>query len=225
MVPNIDIEDGVQQAHTFDFKMSTQNRCLMKVRCAVAGCVLLLAVLLWRVAEDFRNPDIPTTAPLLDSFSEPGICVARLKYEAERLMLAYTEERDLEEAQLKTGRNSSPIGSFRGHPLADLHAAAQALSIDLDRKLLVLYYESGSWNELVDCYLRLVQQTPECTVGDAISYLALDCAQKCGRTEEVTETLRHIIRYHPGFHSIEGLKRALDSWERQHTATVAATRQ
>ena len=196
----------------------THKMSIVKARYAVTACLVLLAMLLWRLAGDFRTPDPRSCAPVLDSFSEPSVCLARLKQEAEVLMLAYTKNRD-EEENPQPGPSQDgtrPTGGFRGQALANLHAGVQDLEVDLDRKLLVPYYQNGSWNEFVDCYLRLIQQTPERPVGEAMAWSALTCAQKCGRIEEVTDAMYHVVRFHPNLQSAQALRMALDRWEKQH---------
>jgi hypothetical protein len=174
-------------------------------------------MLLWRLTADFRTPDLRSGAPALDSFSEPSVCLARLKQEGEVLMLAYVDKRDQGADPLPgpSQGTTRSIGSFRGQALANLHAGVQDLEVDLDRKLLVAYYQNGSWKEFVDCYLELVQQTPERPVGEAMAWSALLSAQKCGRVEEVTDTMHHVIRFQPNLQSAQALRMALDRWE-QH---------
>jgi hypothetical protein len=184
-------------------------------------------LLLWRLAGDFPAADLRTSAPVLDSFAEPALCLAGLRQEAARLMLAYTEGSDaLEASQLTSPPDStSRAGPFRGQALADLHAAVQDLQVDLDRALLVAYYRHGSWSEFVDCYLRLVQQTPKRTVGEAMTWSALVCAQRCGRFEEVTNALHHLSRFHPGLRSAQASTAALNRWEKEHLPSPGRNQQ
>ena len=198
--------------------MSTDKTSIVKARYAVAGGVVLLMLLLWRLAGDFPAADLRTSAPVLDSFAEPAFCLAGLRQEAARLMLAYTQGSDaLEASQLTSLPDSTGRAApFRGQALADLHAAVQDLQVDLDRALLVAYYRNRSWNEFVDCYLRLVQQTPKRTVGEAMTWSALVCAQKCGRFEEVTNALHHLNRFHPSLRSAQASRAALNRWETEH---------
>ncbi len=42
---------------------------------------------------------------------------------------------------------------------------------------------------------------------------ALDCSLKCGRTEEVVDLLRHIVRFHPELNTAERLNSALAEWK------------
>src|SRR5690349_16160912 len=94
----------------------------VKARYAVIGCLVVLAMLLWRLTADFRTPDLRSGAPVLDSFSEPSVCLARLKQEGEVLMLAYVDKRDQGADPLPGPSRGTTrrIGSFRGQALANL---------------------------------------------------------------------------------------------------------
>jgi prepilin-type processing-associated H-X9-DG protein len=83
--------------------MNTHTREVVKGRYAVTGCfcLLLLALLVWRLAGDgfnrgwlFGAPDFAKGAPALDSFSEPSVGLAILKQKAAQLLLAYNENRN-----------------------------------------------------------------------------------------------------------------------------------
>ncbi len=164
----------------------------MKTRHAVTGCscLLLLALLVWRLAGDgfnpnrlFRVPDLANSAPALDSFSEPSVGLAVLKQEAERLMLVYDQDSDQVKASrsvplqagVATGTRAEP-GSISSSPLAfrlpaapevsalegflTLRANVRDLDLELDWKLMEVYCLNDWYDEFLDCYLQLVTQLP-----------------------------------------------------------------
>jgi hypothetical protein len=209
--------------------------------------LLLLVLLVWRLAGDGFKPDglfgaadLAKSAPALDSFSEPSVGLAVVKQEAEQLMLAYAQSRD----EAAAGR-SGPVhdgaatagqaapGSGGGLPagfsraaareasavklMAQLDAEVQDLGIDLDLKLLATYAQNNSCNEFLDCYLRLAQQVAALPWVAVWSPQALECARKCGRAEEVTDALRHVICFQPNLHCAEWISGVLQRWGAQHS--------
>jgi hypothetical protein len=214
---------------------------------AVTGCfcLLLVALLLWRLAGDgfnpswlFGAPEFAKGAPALDSFSEPSVGLALVKQEAAQLMLAYTESREEAKASQSgplddNAATGAPAGPTSGTSspaafnspaareastiklIAKLHGEVLDLENDLDRKLTTAYYQNASCNEFLDCYLRLLQQTPGSSWVALWLRYALECAGKCGRAEEVADALHHVIQFQQNLPSAEAIRAALENWEAQ----------
>ena len=209
----------------------------------VCVCLLALVLLVWRLAGGgfypsrlFSTTDGSDDAPVLDSFSEPSLALAVLQQEAERLMLPDSQIgiRMQGSRSVPLHDSSAPgktlgLGSVSGSevgsdspaaskvsaaaPLAKLRSGVQKLEIDLDRKLLVAFYQHQSWSEFVDCYLRLVQLVPEGYGVPEWEMHALECAQKCGRAEEVADALWHLVRFHPNLPGVQRLRPMLEQWK------------
>jgi hypothetical protein len=228
--------------------MSARLTEIVKRRHALMGCfcLLLLALLGWRLAEGGFNPsrifragDAVDSTSLLDSFSEPSVGLAVVKREAERLMINYTQNRDEVEmhqlAQLPQLSYSAAVGTslapgsveswpaavknaaareaFALKQLAKLRAEVQDLELDLELKLMTAYSYRESCNELLDCYLRLVQQAPERPWVQWWRQSALECARKCGREEELADALRHVIQFQEGLYGAGEMRTVLEEWE------------
>ena len=186
-------------------------------------------------------PDSANSEPALDSFSEPSVGLAVLKQRAAELMLAYAKNREQAEAPpaapLQEGAaigNRAAPGSISSSPAAfhlpaapeasalkgflTLRAEVRDLDFDLDRKLMSVCSLNGWYDEFLDCYLRLVaQMSLDHQPGIEVWTLyALGCAQKCGRTEEVSDALHHAIRFYPSLPGIHAMRTALDEWETEH---------
>ena len=188
----------------------------------------------------FGSPDFAKGAPELDSFSEPSVGLAIVKQRAMQFMTAYIQSRaQAELSQAGPLRDSTAAGIPAGpasisslpaavnrpaapevsalKPFEDLHAAVHNLDLDLDWKLMAVYSRNHWCNEFLSCYLRLVQQATECPASVGVWTLyALECARECGRTEEVSDMLHHLIRFHPDPRRIEGIRAALEQWEAQN---------
>ena len=54
---------------------------------------------------------------------------------------------------------------------------------------------------------------------------ALGCAEKCGRAEEVTDALHHVIRFYPDLSSTQEIKAVLDQWETQRPPVSEVSQQ
>jgi hypothetical protein len=220
----------------------------------VCFALVALALLLWHFVEDGVRPvgflrarDWDQNAPGLDSFSESSVALAVLKQEADRLVSVYALDRDQagasESAHLLAGvplgAQAAPASSSSSPPslhqpaapetsaiklLATLHAGVQDLEADLNRDLIGAYCQNGSWSEFLDCYLRLVQQSPEQPGVAGWAPFALACAQKYGRAEEVADALRHVIRFHGNLRSAKGLRAVLAIWEAENSPRQAVSK-
>jgi hypothetical protein len=215
----------------------------------VCVCLLLLALLVWRLKGYGFNlshlsgaSDLVDNTPLLDSFSEPSVGLAVLKQEAERLMSNYSQNRNEVEMYRSTQLSDSAAtgtkevaGSVSSWLAAVNSAAAQEdsalkrleklrtdvqeLEVDLDWKLMTAYSQNDSCNEFLDCYLRLVHQAPERPWVLFWRKYALECARNCGRAEEVTDALRHLLRFQQNLFSARErrallkMRVALEKWE------------
>ena len=222
----------------------------MKTRPAVTGCfcLLLLAVLAWRLVGDgfnsnllFGAADSANSAPDLDSFSEASVGLAVLKQRAAELMLVYDQNIDQVKAPpaaplqegAAIGNRAAPdsitsssaafhlpaapeVSALKG--FLTLRAEVRDLDFDLDRKLMRVCYLNGWYDEFLDCYLRLVTQTPldhQPGIQEWTSY-ALGYAQKCGRAEEVADALHHSIRFYPSLPGTHTMREALVQRETEH---------
>lgn len=206
-------------------------------------CLALIALEACRLAatstktgDAFRPDDLLDGIASFDSFSEPSVACAILRQEAERLQLVYREHQDQEvtsQARLArlgvepaarpgTGQTSDPLmpsGNQAGwqassiQSLNALDAQVQDLERSLSRTLLMVYAHQHLWNEFVDRYLQLVREGPAREEVVVYFRCALDCSLKCGRTEEVVDLLRHIVRFHPELNTAERLNSALAEWK------------
>jgi hypothetical protein len=186
--------------------------------------VLLLAVSLWELlgggfGVSFRKENAMASdlkASQLDSFSPPSIAAGILRAEGERLLLAYTRERDhIAELNLRDRADKSPVSLAPGQvsgpsqlrgpnadpqsaasKLNDLHTQIHSLEVDVDRKLMMVSFEKGLWNEFLDRYLEFLQVAPENTFTVNWAPNALYCAQFCARTEEVRAAMEQVIHFH-----------------------------
>ena len=174
----------------------------------------------------------------LDSSSKPSIAAAILKQEAGRLFSAYIQQEDLKQAaELGPGSVQQPRQPASQHPpgpdqdpsdgcstaaaleapalqpLARLREEAQELNIDLDRKLLKVYYENHLWDAYLDCYLEMLQGVPENPVVLTWARTALLISQKSGRTDEIVDAMRHVTRFRREAKTARGLTSMVEQWE------------
>jgi hypothetical protein len=96
-----------------------------------------------------------------------------------------------------------------------LDAQVQELALDLDHMLLATYFQNHLWNEFVDRFLQFAQKSPGRAHTLAWAWSALECSQKCGREEEVTDFLRHRARFGEKDRIGKGFKAILEEWEAQ----------
>jgi hypothetical protein len=189
----------------------------------------------------FGAADSANSAPALDSFSEPSVGLAVLKQRAAEFMLVYDKYIDQVKAPpaapLQEGAaigNRAAPGSITSSSAAfhlpaapevsalkgflTLRAEVRDLDFDLDRELMRVCSLNGWDDEFLDCYLRLVtQMSLDHQPGIEVWTLyALGCAQKCGRTEEVSDALHHAIRFYPSLPGTRAMRAALDEWETEH---------
>jgi hypothetical protein len=205
-------------------------------RSAVVVCdVLLLLALVWETASElksnafFQTAELANEAPPLDSFSSPSLALAVLNREAQRLLMAYSQKREETGLPERSGLGgATPTGmsgraggprpalatSARPHPsiapIASLHAQVEELKLELDDRLMWIYAESGLDQEFLNCYLHLAAEAPGSA--DVVLWLpqALKCAQGCGRTDELTDALRHLIQFHGALQRARAVSRFLE---------------
>ena len=177
----------------------------------------------------------------VDSFSQPSIAAAILKRETDHLFWAYAENRnralELEVGRVQentAGKNQQLPGqnqlslhelkhvALASAPMQDierLHATLQELTIDFDRQLMATHFTNESWNEFLDCYLRLLVEAPE-KVNALWTRAALEYSQQCHRTEEMVGALEHFLRYHPQLKAARALESTLQEWNTNHLANL-----
>jgi hypothetical protein len=204
--------------------------------------MLCLCLLVWQLAGDGFHPkrlsgttDFSDDVPALDSFSEPSRALALLHQEVECLTVASTQFGNpaLTSRSMPWHDGSAPgthsVPGFASGTvivsdgragsnvsptqlMIQLHAGVQDLAIDLDYKLMVIYYYCGSWNEFLDSYLRLIHLAPERYANSCWGRSALRCAHQCGRAEEVADALGHLVQFRPSLPSARELGTLLDQW-------------
>jgi hypothetical protein len=178
-------------------------------------------------AENMQGLDM--TVSQLDSFSTPSIAAVILHQEAERLLQVYARQRDYE---LKLGAKTESIVSARSAPnlrspdellrkhgpkatiseMEDLHAEIHSLEVDLDRKLMVLCFESRCWDGFLDRYLEFVRADPENSFVVTWAPNALNCARLCSRTEQVRDALENVVKFHGQAKTAARLAGTLAEW-------------
>ncbi len=185
--------------------------------------------------------------PALDSFSEPAVAAAVLQQHVRNLYFAFCLDDEGTNAVLRAGRGR-PQGRARTPPdyqrlkalpmfsrdwrridrsssresLLELHDLTRALERDLLQTLLVVRFESQSWNEFLDCYLELMALAPERVELSSWTAPALLCAEDCGRTQEVLDALQHITRFGKDPRTVSCLQRVLEKWNTAKLQGVSA---
>ena len=150
--------------------------------------------------------DLPNQAPLLDSFATPAIALAVLDQELQRLLMNYGQTtRDSTPAAVNSGADArqqlpqrageAAFDKPRASELDELYRQIQELKAQLDCRLMWVYGEQNRDREFVDCYLHLIEVKP--AMGDVSLWLtkALKSAQRCGRTDELLDELRHFMQF------------------------------
>jgi hypothetical protein len=160
------------------------------------------------------------------------VACALLQQEADRLLLVYHEKRWPETAarlavaaRPDTREATDPPAASRIRPgseipemraLLALDDQIWELHLDLTREALAIYVDQQLWNPFVDRYLEIVRERPQRAEVRIYFGCALECAEKCGRTDEVAGVLRHVLETHPELRSLSGLKEALAEWNVAH---------
>ena len=189
--------------------------------CRIASLLVLLSALFTlapaaltklRSSGHDEMEDLPT----LDSFSEPGIAVALLKMEADRVFGDYVQH---EGAHLPNTVGASDLAAPQADtPLArleKLHQQMEDLARDLDDKLMIVYAREGCANHFVERYLdRLGARTEDGSVG-LLAWTALFYAEQCQRTAELVHPMQDFTALHPELKPSPKLTRAVDDWRAQ----------
>jgi hypothetical protein len=177
----------------------------------------------------------------VDSFSQPAIAAAVLKHEAGLLSLAYGESRHsakkpetgpVEPYAPNTNEVHHAPNQSQGIALATspasqierLHAAIQELNVDLDWQLMAMHFTDQSWNEFLDCYLRLLTAAPG-KANALWARSALECSQRCGRTREVVDSLEHLVRFHSEIKAARACEATLQEWKETHPVSLGSVTQ
>ena len=206
-------------------------------------CLALTVLLVYRLAavsaktsDPLRPGDLLDDPTSFDAFSEPSVACAILRQEAERLLWVYREDWDREQASqrqrnggdvepgarpgagqstelLTTSANRSGLQTPSIESLRVLDAQVQDVQLSLTLKLLLVYADYQMWNEFVDRYLQLLREWPGRSDSALFVNLALEGAEKCGRTEELADALQHIARFHPELKSCDDLIAVLAEWK------------
>jgi len=172
----------------------------------------------------------PASLSSLDSFSPPSVATAIVNQEADRLLLLYTENFPAQATQAseKAQRLDPAAGSCesreivkrcsgdRLNAMTEIHGAVRRLGADLDRKFLMVYFREDSWDAFLDSYLRLLRTEPAVPEVVGWEWCALRCSQRCGRTDELVDSLEHALRFHPEQKTRHGLRNVLDDWRAQN---------
>ena len=225
------------------WQQNRARRALLCAGCCLALAVPLayrLGVVSLNGSRGLETGDLLKEPAPLDSFSEPSVACALLEQEASRLLLVYCAKRDREEASLlaetrgrvelaalpeETDEATAPPAASRKLPgsqtpelrsLLALDAQVLDLHLALSRKVLKVYVDQHLWNQFVDRYQEIIRESPE--RGEVNSYFrcALDCAEKCGRAEELVDVLQRLIQVHPELGRLVSLKEPLADWKAAH---------
>lgn len=211
-----------------------------------AAYALLALLLVWLMAGGWGwvsglRPAAGSDGMLpLDSFSPPSLASAVLEREAQRLLVIYAERRDeagypqlQPAAERGPGADSGTAGPSLTDPattsaveaaiapVTRLHAQVQGLNLDLDCRLLGVYFENRHYGEFLDRYLHMVLEAPGRSEVAVWSSAAREAARACGRTDELTEALRHAVRFRPEAKNRETLEGLLEQWDPARAAGVA----
>lgn len=182
------------------------------------------------------------TVSQLDSFSPPAIAKVVLRQEAERLLLAYAQQRDGEAQGKQLGKTclgvetskqavtkDSPTAlALRPHmhavirDLEDLHAEVHELEVDLDGKLMMVCYQNQLWDPFIDRFLEFLRAAPENSFVVTWAPNALDCSVWCGRDEEVGEALEHVVRFSEHRKIATRLAAILAEWRGEDARAIRA---
>jgi hypothetical protein len=198
-----------------------------KVVVCAGGCMTVAATLLYQHALAGSETDLSNAADdllkepaLLDSFSEPSVACALLKQEADRLLLVYSDKRNLEAVSqqvetpsrlevakqihlrgartcVATSRNPPGSQIPEMQALLDLDQRVCELHLDLSRKALKIYLDEQLWDRFVDRYLQIVGEWPDRWEVRTYFADALECAEKCGRAKELASALGQLSQAHP----------------------------
>jgi hypothetical protein len=199
--------------------------------------LVLLVFLVWQLgsacikAIEFLRPSIAWAEGVckLDSFSQPSLAAAILRQEAQRLLTAYVQgqqQLELTGKELEAcGRANAVQGPFSRvasersgadqltiQPIEQFERTVCELSTELNRMLILAYFQNGSWNEFIDRYLISLHTEPESAVVVHWAWCALESSQDCDRTSEVLDEFEHLTRFHPQWKTARGLKSVLDEW-------------
>jgi hypothetical protein len=159
--------------------------------------------------------------------------LAILKQEADRLLGDYIQKRRLEEdyspepSMEKVGsipqqqarrdalsaiRQGSPppVDWSVVQPIQRLQSGIAALDADMDRKLMMVYFENHLWNKFVDRYLHLLETEPQSNSIVMWGQCALACSENCGRRQEVLDALNHFVRFHKELKTVRGVTSVLE---------------
>jgi hypothetical protein len=179
----------------------------------------------------FQSADQSNAAPPLDSFSSSSVALAVLNRELQQILFSYVQERD-QGGVIKRPKADGPmLASSVAQPevsatrrklpgpcpheiarMARLRFAVAGLKAEFDERWLWICSENGSSEDFLNAYLMLMTEAPASV--DIVGWLpqAIHCAQKCGRTDELTDALTHLVRFHPTLNRA----RAVDDWLRRN---------
>jgi hypothetical protein len=174
--------------------------------------------------------------PQFDCFSRPAIAAAILRQEADRCLLEYDRARELKKridqqqlmspdrtqwkGQLDLTSRTHDEGLSDARPVLivapvssveDLDRSITELKNDLDRRLMLVYFENNLSNKFLNFYLNQAQGAPD---GNAVVWAryALECSRTCGRTAEVLDAMRHLSQFRAEVKGLKGLQAVLDDW-------------
>ena len=184
--------------------------------------------------------------PQFDCFSRPAIAAAILRQEADRCVLEYEGGRDLKNSldakQLaaedfgnlasqvdrtvetkgaKLSRTASNQKDVPTKTVEELDRTITELKNDLDRKLMLLYFEKNLSNQFLNLYLNQAQGAPD---GNTVVWAryALECSRTCGRTMEVLDAMHHLNRFRQEVKGLKGLQAVLDDWANHNSLARTA---
>ena len=186
----------------------------------------------------------------LDSFSEPAVAMSILKREVETLCAAWGLPENAPEEVLwpaesthiaQTGAGSTNCEAAKDLPLhaesrkkgdrredlarealAELKARIRALHGKLLQKSLLIHFHERAWDLYLDCYLDLLTLAPEQADVVLCGRPALACAGALGRTDELTDALRHFTRFSQDSNTVARVQGLLADWSNGKIRGLAA---
>lgn len=147
----------------------------------------------------------------LDSFSEPSLASSILRQQSDRLLLSYTPHQQITTRAGTTQRLQIDNRSITKQ-IEELQHEVATLDSDLDRGLMIIYFDNHLWSEFLDRYLHLVHTEPQSANVLMWAWPALTCSKNCNRTDEVFAELKNLTQFHPTLKTISGLKAVLSEW-------------
>lgn len=165
----------------------------------------------------FPAADSAAGPPELDSFSEPGVACAILKEETQRLWWAF-QIGGAKEEQVSQTQHGAAAADASNQSLMSLETQVQDLALDLNQHVMEMELNNQAWDAFLDRYLSVAYAAPCRTEVSSWAQLALESAQKCGRTQALETALRRVIRVRHSLGRAAEVEAVLDAWNTQQSS-------